>query len=373
LLTARPVLPCVGQRIAPRTCRAKLRSFNSQAQATTKRNGLGKRKQKQPWTKMRALETDTEAEVEAEAGAEVKVEASTEANSNSEVNDQTAVNVDLVVGDDSEDELDWLVEGEVEEQTLSQKLVKNIVEPIREKPAVRNVLGLVSLYFFGTFLWSTFKTVRKLTSPKAKRRRKVNKNLTVIESLNEYFPNHRNSLTTAALDKIKYVTGFSYALIFRKYFRYMLNERKFDTEAVADLLTLKAACQLGDEDLKEIFREVASRTFKKYGILMTDTSGLTSDAITKKAVERSIFSKLLYLVELPEMMTQDEEITNNLSWQIQEIFGATSEDAEKLRITSLSELDADDLERLMPTGEGTEEGEEEGGENGNQETVDVEE
>ena len=138
-------------------------------------------------------------------------------------------------------------------------------------------------------------------------------------------------------------------------------------------MTLKAACQLGYEDLKEIFREVASRTFKKYGILMTDTSGLTSDAITKKAVERSIFSKLLYLVELPEMMTQDEEITNNLSWQIQEIFGATSEDAEKLRITSLSELDADDLERLMPTGEGTEEGEEEGGENGNQETVDVEE
>ena len=110
------------------------------------------------------------------------------------------------------------------------QLVKNIVEPIREKPAVRNVLGLVSLYFFGTFLWSTFKTVRKLTSPKAKRRRKVNKNLTVIESLNEYFPNHRNSLTTAALDKIKYVTGFSYALIFRKYFRYMLNERKVSFE-----------------------------------------------------------------------------------------------------------------------------------------------
>jgi hypothetical protein len=334
---------------------------------------VGKKKNSgRSWLGARAVDTDTEgdtdttAEIEAASTETPAAQVAGEQQGDKEVNskeDQPAVEVDFIVGD-SEDELDWLVEGEAQEQTLSQKLVKNVVEPIRETPAVRNVLGLVSLYFFGTFLWSTFKTVKKLTSPKAKRRRKVNANLTVIETLNEYFPNNRDSLTTAALDKIKYVTKFSNHLIFRKYFRYMLNERKFDTEAVADLLTLKAACQLGDDDLKDIFREVASRTFKKYGILMTDTSGLTADAIMKKAVERSIFSKLLYLVELPEMMTQDEQITNNLSWQIQEIFGATSEDAEKLRISSLSELDADDLERLMPTGE-----QEEEGENGSEEST----
>lgn len=269
------------------------------------------------------------------------------------------VEVDEVTSE--EEELDWLVEGEVEEPSLTDKFVTKIVEPIRDQPAVRNVLGLVSLYFVATFAWSVFKTVRKMVSPRAKKRRQVNKNLTVIETLNEYLPHNRQALTTSVLEKIRYVTTFSYDLIFRKYLRYMLNERKFDTEAVSDLLLLKATCQLTDAQLKDIYREVAARTFKKYGILMTDTSGLTSDAIMKKAAERSIFSKLLYLAELPEMITQEAEITNNLSWQIQEIFGATSEDSDKLRITSLSELDAEDLERLMPSGDTISEEEDEGG------------
>ena len=270
------------------------------------------------------------------------------------------VEVDEVISEE-EEELDWLVEGEVEEPSLSDKFVTKIVEPIRDQPAVRNVLGLVSLYFVATFAWSVFKTVRKMVSPRAKKRRQVNKNLTVIETLNEYLPHNRQALTTSVLEKIRYVTTFSYDLIFRKYLRYLLNERKFDTEAVSDLLLLKATCQLTDGQLKDIYREVAARTFKKYGILMTDTSGLTSDAIMKKAAERSIFSKLLYLAELPEMINQEAEITDNLSWQIQEIFGATSEDSDKLRITSLSELDAEDLERLMPSGDTISEEEEEGG------------
>mmetsp|Transcript_9838 Transcript_9838/g.25274 ORF Transcript_9838/g.25274 Transcript_9838/m.25274 type:complete len:102 (-) Transcript_9838:1084-1389(-) len=74
------------------------------------------------------------------------------------------------------------------------------------------------------------------------------------------------------------------------------------------------------------------------------------------AAERSIFSKLLYLAELPEMVTQQEaEISQNLSWQILEIFGATSDDADKLRIRTLSELETEDLESLMGAGGAPEE------------------
>ena len=91
----------------------------------------------------------------------------------------------------------------------------------------------------------------------------------------------------------------------------------------------------------------------------------------KKAAERAIFSKLLYLAELPEMMTQEEDIANNLSWQIQEIFGATSEDAESLRIKTLSELEAQDLESMMG-GTGGIDDDEDGGEESEEGSLEVE-
>lgn len=133
-----------------------------------------------------------------------------------------------------------------------------------------------------------------------------------------------------------------------------MNERKFDADAVSDLLALKRACQLTDAQVKEVLREISSRIFKKYGILMTESTGLTAEAVTKKAAERAVFSKLLYLAELPEMVEQEEDngnIAESLSWQIQEIFGATSEDAEKLRIKTLSELEAQDFEKILTLGE----------------------
>ncbi len=40
-------------------------------------------------------------------------------------------------------------------------------------------------------------------------------------------------------------------------------------------------------------------------------------------------------------------MSESASWQIQEIFGATAEDAAELRITTLSEMDAADLENLV--------------------------
>ena len=62
---------------------------------------------------------------------------------------------------------------------------------------------------------------------------------------------------------------------------------KFDANAVSDLLHLKQQAQLTDDQIGEILREVALRTFKKYGILMTDTTGLTADAIMKKGKQAS--------------------------------------------------------------------------------------
>ncbi len=45
-------------------------------------------------------------------------------------------------------------------------------------------------------------------------------------------------------------TGFSAAEIFRKYLWYLLRERKFDTEAVNDVVQLKSSLQLSDEEVQ---------------------------------------------------------------------------------------------------------------------------
>ena len=47
-------------------------------------------------------------------------------------------------------------------------------------------------------------------------------------------------------------TGFNAAEIFRKYLWYLLRERKFDTEAVSDVVQLKASLQLSDEEVRTV-------------------------------------------------------------------------------------------------------------------------
>ena len=236
---------------------------------------------------------------------------------------------------------------EEEDGSLITKFTTTVVEPIKESPALRNLVGLVALYFVATFAYSAFKIVRKATSPRAKKRRQVNKNLVVIETLNEL-----GTADPTAVARIGRDTGFDGVLVFRKYLRYLINERKFDAAAVSDVIALKATCGLTDADVRSALCEIARRIFKKYGILMTSATttaaGLTSDAVMKKATERSIFSKLLYLAELPELVSPSpDNLSESASWQIQEIFGATAEDAAELRITTLSEMDAADLENLV--------------------------
>ena len=48
---------------------------------------------------------------------------------------------------------------------------------------------------------------------------------------------------------LKMKTGFSAAEIFRKYLWYLLRERKFDTEAVKDVVQLRSSLQLSDEEV----------------------------------------------------------------------------------------------------------------------------
>jgi len=203
----------------------------------------------------------------------------------------------------------------------------------------------VLLFLAVTFTISVIKTVRKFLSPKAKRRRTVNKNKELVEDLAKYLPDRREELTEKAVWMIRMKTGFTPTEVFRKYLWFLLRERKFDQSAVDDLICLKASLQLSEEDVATALKERAQRVYEKYGSLMLNTEGMTSAGIERKATCQALFSKLLYLTEHESLLNPESESAKDVS--LQEIFGATEEDQSKLRIISLEEVDLEKLDRMI--------------------------
>jgi len=182
----------------------------------------------------------------------------------------------------------------------------------------------------------------RFSSARAQRRRTVGKNASVVEALAAYLPGNRAALTPSVVRKLAARTGFAAPAIFRKQLRYIINERPFDGEALADILALRAACALGDADVEAALAETAARTAKKTGILMRRPAGLTAEGLARKALGRSTFSKLLYLAEQAALLP--EEAQPRCSASLRAAFGATSEDEAALRLPGL--LDAEALERV---------------------------
>lgn len=205
-------------------------------------------------------------------------------------------------------------------------------------------LGLYAAAIFlgGTVLLAAFRVFRKYNTPQNKRKRNVSKNKLVVESLQEYLPHKRSALTPSVARGLKMKTGFNAVEIFRKYLWYLLRERKFDTEAVDDVVQLKSSLQLSDEEVSEAIQERAKRIYDKYGNVMLDVKGMTKSGVERKATCRALFSKLLYLAEYDRLLPQDTELAQKTN--VPDVFGATTEDTNGLRIVSLHEIDMDKLE-----------------------------
>ncbi len=71
----------------------------------------------------------------------------------------------------------------------------------------------------------------------------------VVDEIGRYLPGNRAGLTSASMGKLRFATGFSATEVFRKYLWFLLRERKFDQEAVDDLVALKAALGLSDDEV----------------------------------------------------------------------------------------------------------------------------
>lgn len=206
---------------------------------------------------------------------------------------------------------------------------------VRDNPiagySILSIIGFLGI----TFIIAVIKTAAKGMSPSGKRGRTVNKNKQVVEEIGKYLPTNRSALNNGVIVGLRLKTGFSPVEIFRKYLWFLLRERKFDQDAIDDLIALKSVLSLSDTDVAEALKERAKRVYEKFGNVMLDTTGMSNAGIERKATARALFSKLLYIVECESILSAESAATVDL----RDIFGATEDDAAKLRIASLYEVD----------------------------------
>ncbi|TQD72465.1 hypothetical protein C1H46_042005 [Malus baccata] len=170
----------------------------------------------------------------------------------------------------------------------------------------------------------------------------VNKNAMLCKSIDELFQRGADEVKLDALHQLVQKTGFSMEEILRKYIRYTLNEKPFNPDVVSNLIQLRKASMFDDSQVAEILNEISRRIVRDKGPVVMDVSGYTERGFKRKLAVQSLFGKVFYLSELPEFCSRDSSLI------VKEIFGVTDEDADKLRIHTLSEAgDMDSLEKMV--------------------------
>lgn len=241
-----------------------------------------------------------------------------------------------------EEELPWIQEKALDLVEFTGSVTQAIPGPRVGPTSLPWILAIPLSYAALTFLIAFVKTVKKFSSPKAKRRKLVSKNATLCKSLDELFRNGRDQVTQEPLNQIQNKTGFGLEEILRKYIRYALNEKPFNPDLVADLIQLRKASMLSDSHVAEILNEISRRIVQDKGPIVMDKSGYTEKGFKRKIAVQALFGKVFYLSELPEFCSRDSSLV------VKEIFGVTDEDADKLRIHTVSEAGSlDALEKMV--------------------------
>ncbi|XP_072997533.1 uncharacterized protein [Typha latifolia] len=248
-----------------------------------------------------------------------------------------------------EEDLPWIQEKALDLVEFTGTVTQAIPGPRVGQSTVPWLLAVPLAYAGVTFVMAFVKTVKKFTSPRAKRKRLVNKNSFLLKSINELFTKGKEEVTNSALKELVQKTGFSMDDILRKYIRYTLNEKPFNPDAVVAIIHLRKASMLEDAQVAEVLNEVSRRIVKEKGPVVMDISGFTEKGFKRKLAVRALFGKIFYLSELPEFCSRDSSLI------IKEIFGVTDEDADTLRIHTLSEFDDVESIKKMADDSDTEE------------------
>lgn len=228
--------------------------------------------------------------------------------------------------------------------------VQSVVESVRSSwwlssPVGRGVSASAVALLLGTFALAVHRAYKKSISAKVVRQKTVDRNRLLVDELSKYLPDQRSSLSPSVMKGIMSRTKFTPVEVFRKYLWYLLRERKFDQEAVSDVLALKDALMLSDEDVAEALEERANRVYVKYGSLVMNTEGMTAAGVERKATCQALFRKLLFLTEQEALVRQGSLAAERIN--LGKIFGATEDDKAKLRIVSLTEVDLDKLDKMV--------------------------
>ncbi|XP_078427375.1 ribosomal RNA small subunit methyltransferase J [Wolffia australiana] len=261
---------------------------------------------------------------------------------------QESKNVSSPLDEDEEEveeELPWIQEKAMDLVEFTGTVTQALPGPRVGQSKLPWVLAVPLAYVGVSFVIAFVKTVKRYTSPRAQKKRLVNKNATLLKSIDELFAQGNDQVQHSALKGLMQQTGFSMEDVLRKYIRYSLNEKPFNPELVVNLITLRKASMLDDPLVAEVLNELSRRIVKEKGPVVMDISGFTEKGFKRKLAVQALFAKVLYLSELPEICSKDGSL------MIKEIFGVTDEDAETLKIETLSESgDVDSLEKMVDSG-----------------------
>lgn len=199
--------------------------------------------------------------------------------------------------------------------------------------------------FLGTTLLITL--FRMSRDPQHKRSKVINKNKMVVDTIGKYLPGNREAMSAGSFRLLKLQTGFTSVEVFRKYLWFLLRERQFDEGALDDLVALKAALGLSDEEVAAALRERAERVYEKYGTVMVNLEGMSQAGIERKASARNLFMKLLSLTESRALLSAEAASGVDLG----KVFGVTQRDVLTLRSGYSAEGEGAQLEGQGEGGE----------------------
>ena len=241
-----------------------------------------------------------------------------------------------------EEELPWIQDKALDLVEFTGTVTQAIPGPRVGSSPVPWLLAVPLAYVGVSFALAAVRTFRRFTSPRTQKKKRVTKNIFLLKSLDELFQKGREAVDFPALQELMQKTGFDMDDVVRKYIRYTLNEKQFNPDVVVDLIHLRKASMLEDNEVAEILNEISRRIVREKGPIVMDLSGFTEQGFKRKLAVQTLFGKIMYLSELPEFCSRDGSLV------VKEIFGVTDEDADSLRSRTLSEAgDIESLERMV--------------------------
>ncbi|KAL0372819.1 UNVERIFIED_CONTAM: hypothetical protein Scaly_0963500 [Sesamum calycinum] len=227
-----------------------------------------------------------------------------------------------------EEELPWIQEKALDLVEFTGSVTQAIPGPRVGQSSLPWVLAVPLAYLGITFVMAFVKTVRKFSSPREQRRKLVNKNAMLCKSIDELFEKGANEVDQSALKGLEQKTGFGMEEIFRKYIRYVLNEKPFNPELVSNLIQLRKSSMLDDSQVAGILNEISRRIVKEKGPVWSWICQDILKRVSKENLRCKLFSERCII--------------------------SLSEDAEKLRLHTVSEAgDLDSLEKMVDGSDAT--------------------